>query len=104
MVVHSLSYLGYNVLEASNGEHGLAISRDNREQIDMVFTDVVMPRMSGPAMVTSMHQEGINLPVLYTTGFADQPGISDKDNLITKPYTTRLLAARIREIIDHAKP
>ena len=103
MVIHSLRYLGYNVLEASNGEQGLAISRENRDQIDMIFTDIVMPRISGPAMVSSLRQEQINFPVLYTTGFADQSGISDKDNLIIKPYTTKLLAAKIREILDHAK-
>lgn len=103
MVIHSLRYLGYNVLEASNGEQGLAISRENRDQIDMIFTDIVMPRISGPAMVSSLRQEQINSPVLYTTGFADQSGISDKDNLIIKPYTTKLLAVKIREILDHAK-
>lgn len=102
-VAHSLRYLGYNVLEAGNGEQGLAISRENRGQIDMIFTDVVMPRMSGPAMVSSMRQEKITSPVLYTTGFADDPGIADEDNLIIKPYTTKLLAARIRETLDHVK-
>ncbi|MFP6874037.1 MAG: response regulator [Verrucomicrobiales bacterium] len=102
-VAHSLRYLGYNVLEAGNGEQGLAISRENRGQIDMIFTDVVMPRMSGPAMVSSMRQEKITFPVLYTTGFADDPGIADEDNLIIKPYTTKLLAARIRETLDHVK-
>jgi two-component system cell cycle sensor histidine kinase/response regulator CckA len=103
MVIHSLRFLGYNVLEAGNGEQGLAISRQSRDQIDMIFTDIVMPRISGPAMVSSLREEKINFPVLYTTGFSDRPGITDEDNLIIKPYTTKLLAAKIREILEYTK-
>ena len=99
-VVRNLQYLGYNVLEAKNGEDGLSISRQHKDKIDLIFSDVVMPRMSGPAMISLMKQEKIKVPVLYTTGYADAPGIANDDQVIAKPYTTNLLAARIREILD----
>ena len=88
------------MLEAKNGEDGLSISRQHKDKIDLIFSDVVMPRMSGPAMISLMKQEKIKVPVLYTTGYADAPGIANDDQVIAKPYTTNLLAARIREILD----
>jgi|TARA_B110001454_G_C12683569_1_gene419177 CheY-like chemotaxis protein len=99
----NLRYLGYNVLEAENGEQGLAISRDYNQELDMVFTDVVMPRLSGPAMISLMRKEKITAPVLYTTGYADAPELDNLDHVIIKPYTTKSLASRIREILDPAE-
>ena len=51
-------------------------------------------------MISLMKKEQIKAPVLYTTGYADAPGLVNEDNVITKPYTTKVLAARIREILD----
>ena len=106
LVVRSLGYLGYNVIDASNGEEGLDMGRDRHEEIDMVFTDIVMPRMSGPEMVARMVDEELQFPVLYTTGFTDNKRLLDNGeirdgvNLLPKPYTTKVLASRIREVLD----
>ncbi len=98
-VVHNLQYLGYNVLQARNGEEGLAASRLHRKTIDLIFTDAVMPRLSGPAMIELLRDENINIPVLFTTGYADSHGINSGQNVIPKPYTTKALAASIREML-----
>ena len=106
LVVRSLGYLGYNVIDACNGEEGLDMGRNCCEQIDMVFTDIVMPRMSGPEMVARMVDEDLQFPVLYTTGFTDNKRLLDNGeirdgvNLLPKPYTTKVLASRIREVLD----
>jgi two-component system cell cycle sensor histidine kinase/response regulator CckA len=108
LVKRSLSYLGYNVIDACNGEEGLEVGRQRSEEIDMVFTDIVMPRMSGPEMVANMTSEDLDLPVLYTTGFTDNKRLLDNGeiregvNLLPKPYTTKVLAGRIREVLDAA--
>lgn len=98
-VVHNLQYLGYNVLQARNGEEGLAASRLHRKTIDLIFADAVMPRLSGPAMIELLREENINIPVLFTTGYADSHGINNGQNVIPKPYTTKALAASIREML-----
>lgn len=106
LVVRSLGYLGYNVIDACNGEEGLDMGRNRCEEIDMVFTDIVMPRMSGPEMVARMVDEELQFPVLYTTGFTDNKRLLDNGeirdgvNLLPKPYTTKVLASRIREVLD----
>lgn len=108
LVKRSLGYLGYNVIDACNGEEGLEVGRQRSEEIDMVFTDIVMPRMSGPEMVANMSSEDLDLPVLYTTGFTDNKRLLDNGeiregvNLLPKPYTTKVLAGRIREVLDAA--
>jgi CheY-like chemotaxis protein len=109
LVKRSLGYLGYDVLDACNGEEGLEVARRRRDEIDMVFSDIVMPRMSGPEMVAKMVEEKIELPVLYTTGFTDNKRLLDNGeirdgvNLLPKPYTTKVLAARVREVLDTAR-
>ncbi|MEM9478657.1 MAG: response regulator [Verrucomicrobiota bacterium] len=106
LVTRSLSYLGYKVIDAENGEEGLEVARDRHEDIDLIFTDIVMPRMSGPEMVQRLQEEHEDMPVLFTTGFTDnkrllQDGeIREGVNLLPKPYTTRVLASRIREVLD----
>ncbi|MCP4848186.1 MAG: response regulator [Verrucomicrobiaceae bacterium] len=101
-VSHNLSYLGYTVLEACNGEEALAICRNYKHKLDLIFTDVVMPRLSGPSMISMLQKENIRPPVLYTTGYADAPGLRKTDPVLIKPYTTKSLAARIREIFATA--
>lgn len=106
LVKRSLGYLGYQVIDASNGEEGLEVARQRGEEIDMIFTDIVMPRMSGPEMVARMTEAEIGYPVLYTTGFTDNKRLLDNGeiregvNLLPKPYTTKVLANRIREVLD----
>jgi two-component system cell cycle sensor histidine kinase/response regulator CckA len=102
-VVHNLEYLGYKVLQARNGEEGLVASRLHRKTIDLIFTDAVMPRLSGPAMIELLRNEDINIPVLFTTGYADSHGINSEQNVISKPYTTSSLAASIREMLDTSR-
>ncbi|MEM0897014.1 MAG: response regulator [Verrucomicrobiota bacterium] len=106
LVTRSLGYLGYEVIDAENGEEGLEVARQRHEDIDLIFTDIVMPRMSGPEMVQRLQEEHEDMPVLFTTGFTDnkrllQDGeIREGVNLLPKPYTTRVLASRIREVLD----
>ena len=101
-MVRNLEFLGYRVLQAKNGAEGLSISRLHGKDIDLIFTDAVMPRLSGPGMIETLKREEINTPVLYTTGYTDTHGISREEQLLTKPYTTKELAAKIKESLGAA--
>ena len=50
-------------------------------------------------MIELLRDENINIPVLFTTGYADSHGINSGQNVIPKPYTTKALAASIREML-----
>ncbi|MDZ4199782.1 MAG: response regulator [Kiritimatiellia bacterium] len=94
---------GYKVLEATHGQEGLDLFRKKAGDVDLILTDVVMPRMNGPDMVRRIRQETPDVAVLYITGFLRssqfQDGSAEADVLM-KPYTREILARRIRERLD----
>jgi CheY-like chemotaxis protein len=95
--VDALRELGYSVIEAADPENGRAIS--------LLFTDVVMPGMSGRELVDRLRQIGLTVPVLYTTGYTRNAivhnGILDPHvQLLSKPFTIEELARKVRMILD----
>ncbi len=97
---------GYTVATASDGQEALSWMQLNMENPpDLIISDVVMPRVSGPQMVSKLRETGRAPKVLFTSGYAapdvrarvpDQPGIS----MLAKPWTIADLLARVREILD----
>lgn len=99
-----LRRLGYGVLAASNAEEALALF-EQHPTIALVLTDVVMPGLSGPALVTQLAQRKPALKVIYMSGYTDeaivdhgvlQPGIA----FVHKPFSSRTLAGKLREVLD----
>jgi two-component system cell cycle sensor histidine kinase/response regulator CckA len=99
---------GYAVVEASHGEAALALVRDGPNRpLHLVLTDVVMPHLSGPEMVSRLRQFRDDFKVLYMSGFTDETighhGVVDREaHLILKPYTGDALARKVREVLDGA--
>jgi len=63
------------VITAANGEEGLARFRENRDRIDLIVTDIMMPRMNGIEMVDAIRKEDPEIPVIYTTAFDDRDSL-----------------------------
>src|SRR6185437_16026694 len=63
---------GYRVLEAGNGAEALALALDHAGAIDLVFTDVVMPKMSGAELIQELAQRWPRIPVIYTSGYTEK--------------------------------
>ena len=96
---------GYNVLEASSGEHCLEIAQRHKEAIHLLLTDVVMPGMSGPALVERFTGFRPKTKVLYMSGYADEmikrqslPGSSVF--LLEKPFTRDKLLGKVRAVLN----
>jgi len=70
---HVLAKYGYTVLEAANGADALQLIRDRAVPIDLLVTDVVMPGMSGLALVEAAEREEPGLPVIYISGQMHEP-------------------------------
>jgi CheY-like chemotaxis protein len=62
---------GYRVIEAGDGEEAIQIAAQHPGPIDLVLTDVVMPRMSGRELVQRLHENRRGLKVLYMSGYTD---------------------------------
>jgi len=97
---------GYKVFSALNGRLALDLIKNKNIKIDMLVTDVVMPEMGGIELSKRLKKIYSGVKILYCSGYPDNQvvsayGILNKDvNLIPKPYTSKELAKKIREILD----
>ena len=102
--VEAFTDLGYCVLEAASAQAALTILIE-RPDVDLLFTDIVMPEMNGRQLVDLVKEKRPNLPVIYTTGYTRNAvvhnGVLDAGvELIAKPFTLEELATRVREVLD----
>jgi len=108
LVQKILTRHGYEVVEAANGEEGLAVIRGRPGAIDLVITDVMMPRMGGPELVERLRGQGIELKVLYLSGYTDDPNIyaakfPPGTAFLPKPFTLAALVDKVREVLKSGR-
>jgi two-component system NtrC family sensor kinase len=105
-----LTELGYSITLVDNATDALAELTVDAERFDVVFSDVVMPGMTGLDLAQAIRDRGIRVPIVLTTGYSQalsQDGAADFD-LVQKPYSieelSRVLhrAARLRPVRDGA--
>ncbi len=102
----TLSARGYRVLQARDGAEGIDIAKNHPEVIDVVVTDVVMPRVSGPKLVAELRLHRPGLKVVYVSGYTFDmldPRTLEDGTFLTKPFTAADLAAAVREAVAQAK-
>ena len=92
--VEFLSTIGYTVLSAANGKEALDKVRAWTNQIDLVITDVVMPKMSGPKLAKNLASLRPELKVLFVSGYAEdtvlRKGVADLGHdFLPKPFPLR---------------
>lgn len=100
-----LSHYGYTVLTASDGAEALELASDPKIPIDLILTDVRMPKLGGPQVIEALQAKRPGLRVLYTSGYTDdllpaEKILEGEVNFIRKPYSQRELAARVRQVLD----
>jgi PAS domain S-box-containing protein len=104
VVKRVLELQGYTVFTARNGFEALRVAREREGRIDLVMTDVVLPEMSGPAIVERLLADWPHAKVLYMSGYAAeeaakrgllQPGTA----LLKKPFTLDELARAVRGVL-----
>jgi CheY-like chemotaxis protein len=104
MSVEALRELGYTVIEASRPWEAIRMFEAGR-QVHLLFTDVVMPEMSGRQLVNRLLTLRPDLRVLFTTGYTRNAivhnGVLDSGTqLLSKPFSIDDLAAKVRSILD----
>ena len=95
---------GYRVLEAVDGEDALRMCAEHDGSIDLVLTDVVMPRMGGRELVMRMNERYPNVRTLFMSGHAERGmanlGVPKSHMfLIEKPFNTDALVDRVRDLL-----
>jgi two-component system, cell cycle sensor histidine kinase and response regulator CckA len=90
---------GYEVIEASTVSAALEIcARD--ERIDLLLTDVVMPKMSGPQLAARFTASRPEAKVLYVSGYMDVEVVGLELEFLRKPFTPEALLRRVRDVLD----
>jgi PAS domain S-box-containing protein len=108
MAATLLRRLGYTVLTAANGIEALNLKQQRDiGHIDLVFTDVVMPHMSGKELADRVQALFPHTKILFTSAYTENAivhqGVLDKDvALLQKPFTPSALAHKLREVLDQS--
>jgi PAS domain S-box-containing protein len=107
----ALSFLqnaGYKVFAAEDGLEAVALHRQHHGSIDLLVSDLMMPRMSGWEAFVQMRERQSDLPVVFCSGYSEtalppnQP-LPGNACLLPKPFTRELLLRSVRNLLD-AKP
>lgn len=102
-----LEECGYQILEASNGVEALLVCEKFEHKIDLLLTDVVMPKMGGRDLAETLTETFPLLRVLLMSGYTNDAAILhdvvEMDvKFIQKPFTFEALATKVRECLDAA--
>jgi CheY-like chemotaxis protein len=99
---------GYRVIEAADGEEALRIAQETGDEIDVLLSDVVMPRLGGRELAERLRRERPELRVLFMSGYTDDMGLvhdvaSTGLAFLQKPFAPDALCRKVREVLDEKR-
>lgn len=104
-----LKQKNYNILEAEDGEKALKVFQEHKNRIHLILLDVMMPKLDGWSVLRQIRQIDKKIPVIMLTARAEEQdelfgfelGV---DEYITKPFSPKILVARVEVILRRANP
>ena len=100
-LVESLVLLGYHVTQAADGFAGLAMMEESVP--DVLVIDYAMPKINGAEVVKRARERGLNMPVIFASGYSDTTALNDavglKATVLLKPFTIENLASELEHAI-----
>ena len=107
VVSRVLSKRGYRLLLAEDGLAALELGRSSPEPVDLLLTDLVMPRMRGGELANELQKIRPGLRVMFMSGYTDdsvirQGILEDGIPFLQKPFSAEALAGKVREVLDAA--
>lgn len=100
-----LNGLGYSVISTQDPTEAVKLAQDQKGEIHMLLTDVIMPEMTGKDLAKSMLVLNPALKILFMSGYtADiisrQGVLSEGVNFLQKPFSSKSMALKVREVLD----
>ncbi|MBW1670147.1 MAG: response regulator [Deltaproteobacteria bacterium] len=101
-----LEKIGYRVLSAKDGEEVLELYRNNKDEIDIVLLDMIMPNMSGSEIYDRLKEINPEVKVLLSSGYSidgEATEILNRgcDGFIQKPFNIKKLSEKLGAILNH---
>jgi len=108
LIFETLETMGYTALMAQDGHHAIRICTQFTSPIDLLLTDVMMPKMKGPEVMKRVKQMRPDIGVLFMSGYTNdvalRHGISNSDvSFIQKPFSSTELTHKLREALARAQ-
>ena len=105
VICEVLEEQGYTVLQASHGQEALALAREHKGPIQLLLTDLVMPKLGGADLARQLALLRPAMRVLYMSGYTEgaisrQGVLREGSVLLEKPFTPDRLARAVREALD----
>lgn len=96
---------GYKVIEAKSGEAALEVINAAEEPIDLLITDVVMPRMDGPGLIKHVRETHPTMKVIFISGYTEDSFRKRLDSeaeihFLPKPFSLKQLASKVKEVME----
>ncbi len=106
LIVDTLKNIGYQVIEASNGDQAIKIFREHRNEIDLILTDLIMPGINGKKLMEIINGEAPDMQFLIMSGYDDNAiskhGLLEAGiNYIQKPFSPKTLAEKLQEVFKN---
>ena len=108
LIRRMLEAAGYALLEARNGDEALAMATRHDGDIDLLLTDIVMPKMNGFELGRRMEETRPDTTVLFVSGYSRdssevRSGLRASGRpVLLKPFTREALLEKVREVLDEA--
>jgi DNA-binding response OmpR family regulator len=105
VLVKTLEKQGYRVLQAPDGAEGVQKALDHPGVIDLLLTDVIMPKMNGKEVADELKKVRPKIKVVFISGYphevlSQQKTLDASIHLIQKPFELDFLTGQIRKILD----
>jgi len=101
----ALASRGYTVLEAETGADALRVVESAGGKIDLIVSDVIMPEMDGPSMLTELRRRGLNAKIIFVSGYADDAFAKNLPEgqeflFLPKPFTLKQLIETVKSAMN----
>ncbi len=100
--VRALQSRGYTVVEAESGEAGLEVIDNDKDGFELILSDVVMPEMDGPTMLSEIRKRGNTTKFIFMSGYAEDAFERNLENpndfaFLQKPFSLKQLLEKVKD-------
>ncbi len=99
----ALEARGYTVIDVQDGEEALEVYGANQDEVSLIISDLVMPKLDGRQLAETLRASGCDVPILLASGYPPSDGVASFPpgvRFLQKPWTLRDLFAEVRALMD----